>query len=93
MRTWLQEQWMRLMHLLDDDPGNDLETEQRIASLVEALRAANNADRAWLAWRAQPNEATLAEVDQRMRELRGRLDAIRTPTDVAGRASIPAGGE
>jgi len=58
-----------------------------------ALRAAAVADAAWLAWRARPSEATLAEVDQRMRELRGRLDAIRTPGDVSGRAGIPAGGE
>jgi hypothetical protein len=91
MRTWLQDQWTHLTYQLDDDPRNDPETEQRIMSLVEALRAANAADAAWLAWRAQPSETSLAEVDQRMRELRRRLDAIRTPTDVAGRDSIPAG--
>jgi hypothetical protein len=57
-----------------------------------ALRAANSADQAWLAWRAQPSEAALAEVDQRMRELRRRLDAIRPPGEASGRAGIPAGG-
>jgi hypothetical protein len=72
---------------------NDPETKQRIRSLAEALRAAHLADEPWLAWRAQPGEATLAEVDQRMRELRGRLDAIRVPGEVAGRDGIPAGGE
>jgi hypothetical protein len=93
MRTWLQDQWTRLTHLLDDDPRNDPETEQRITSLVEALHAADLADEAWLAWRAQPSEATLTKLDERMRELRRRLDAIRTPDELPKRASIPAGRE
>jgi hypothetical protein len=88
--SWAGAAWVRLKHLLDDDRVNDPETEQRITSLVEALRAAKSADRAWLAWRAQPSETALAEVDQRMRELRGRLDTIRTPGE---QVSVPAGGE
>jgi hypothetical protein len=39
-------QWTRLKRLLDDNPRNDPETEHRITSLVEALRAAKSADAA-----------------------------------------------
>jgi hypothetical protein len=93
MRTWLHDQWTRLKQLLDNDLTNELATDERITRLGEALRAAAVADEAWLAWRAQPNETTLADLDGRMRELRSGLDAIRAPAEASDRSRILAGGE